>query len=50
MSNEPQPEQSDDDLSTGLPWPKTWNGAYLFVICSFILWIVLLTALGAYAE
>jgi len=30
---------------TGLPWPKTWRGAYLFVIGSFILWLALLIAL-----
>jgi hypothetical protein len=30
---------------TGLPWPTTWKGAYLFVIGSFILWLVLLVAL-----
>ena len=30
---------------TGLPWPKTWNGAYLVVIGSFVLWLGLLIAL-----
>jgi len=30
---------------TGLPWPKTWSGAYLFVIGSFIFWLALLLAL-----
>jgi hypothetical protein len=30
---------------TGLPWPKTWKGTYLFVIGSFILWLILLIAL-----
>lgn len=32
---------------TGLPWPKTWNGAYLLVISSFVLWVVSLIVLGA---
>jgi hypothetical protein len=30
---------------TGLPWPRTWKGVYLFVIGSFVLWVVLLIAL-----
>ena len=36
--------ESDPEL-TGLPWPKTWKGAYLLVIGSFILWFLLLLAL-----
>ena len=36
----------DSELeTTGLPWPTTWKGAYLFVIGSFILWLILLVAL-----
>ena len=31
--------------ATGLPWPRTWPGVYLFVIGSFILWVALLVAL-----
>jgi hypothetical protein len=34
---------------TGLPWPKTWKGAYLFVLGSFILWLGLLVALTEYS-
>jgi hypothetical protein len=30
---------------TGLLWPKTWKGAYLLVIASFILWVALLVAM-----
>jgi hypothetical protein len=37
--------ESDSRGLTGLAWPKTWAGAYLFVIASFILWLGLLTAL-----
>jgi hypothetical protein len=33
----------DDD--TGLPWVRSWNGVYLIVIISFILWVTLLVAL-----
>jgi hypothetical protein len=33
------------DDSTGLPWPRTWKGTYLLVVCSFVLWLVLLFAL-----
>lgn len=36
---------SNESELTGLPWPKTWNGTYRFVIGSFILWLVLLIAL-----
>jgi hypothetical protein len=38
-----------DTEMTGLPWPKTWKGAYLFVIGSFILWLGLLFALTEYS-
>jgi len=31
--------------TTGLPWLKTWDKAYLLVIGSFILWLGLLIAL-----
>jgi hypothetical protein len=34
----------------GLPWPKTWNGAYLVVIGSFILWLGLLIALTEFGS
>ncbi len=39
-----KPSVSESD-TTGLPWPKTWKGTYLFVISSFILWLGLLIAL-----
>jgi hypothetical protein len=35
-----------DDNSTGLPWPMTWRGVYLFVLGSFIVWVVLLATLA----
>lgn len=35
----------DDDADTGLPWFKTWRGVYVFVMGSFVLWVVLLIAL-----
>ena len=31
--------------TTGLPWLRTWKGVYLFVIGSFVLWVLLLLAL-----
>lgn len=31
--------------SSGLPWPKTWRGAYFVVLCTFALWVALLIAL-----
>lgn len=47
MNNNTASDQTTDEtLTTGLPWPKSWNGAYLFVIVTFVFWIVLLVALG----
>jgi hypothetical protein len=34
-----------DDEATGVPWFCTWRGVYVFVFCSFIVWVALLTAL-----
>jgi hypothetical protein len=34
-----------ETAETGLPWPRTWKGVYLFVVGSFILWVALLIAL-----
>jgi hypothetical protein len=34
-----------EDDNTGLPWLPTWNGVYLVVILSFVLWVVLLIVL-----
>ena len=31
--------------STGLPWPRTWTGVYLFVMGCFVMWVVLLVVL-----
>jgi hypothetical protein len=42
--NVQEPNASDNEI-TGLPWPKTWKGAYLLVVGTFILWLVLLEAL-----
>jgi hypothetical protein len=33
------------DASTGLPWPRTWPGVYLFVMSSFVTWVGLLLLL-----
>jgi hypothetical protein len=44
----PQPPDSPDeppDASTGLPWPCTWPGVYLFVMGCFVMWVVLLVVL-----
>jgi hypothetical protein len=35
----------DRDEATGLPGLASWRGVYLFVIGSFILWVLLLLAL-----
>jgi hypothetical protein len=39
-----EPSLTETEL-TGLTWPKTWNGAYLLVICSFVIWLGLLMRL-----
>jgi len=36
---------TDDGDCTGLPWPKSWRGAYIVVLASFALWLALLIAL-----
>jgi hypothetical protein len=35
-----------DDAKTGLPGLRTWKQVYSAVITTFILWVVLLVALG----
>jgi hypothetical protein len=42
--NNPTSPSSDND--TGLPLLPTWRAVYLFVLATFILWVVLLTALS----
>ncbi len=40
-------ELADDppDGSTGLPWPRTWPGVYLFVVGCFVTWVTLMVVL-----
>lgn len=33
------------DYGTGLPWLTTWARAYIFVLCSFVFWTLLLIEL-----
>jgi hypothetical protein len=33
------------DGSTGLPWPRTWPGVYMFVLGCFVAWVALLFVL-----
>jgi hypothetical protein len=44
-----EPSVSESE-TTGLPWPKSWRGAYLFVIGSFVLWVGLLIALTEFSK
>ena len=30
---------------TGLPWPRSWRGVYVFVMVCFATWVALLLAL-----
>ena len=39
------PTTANEEKTTGLPWPKTWSGAYAFVIANFLIWIALLLVL-----
>jgi hypothetical protein len=41
-ATEPSERESE---TTGLPWPQTWKGVYVLVVCAFILWVALLVAL-----
>jgi hypothetical protein len=43
-----QPPAALDEFGeeTGLPWFRTWRSVYLFVLASFVLWLVLLYALS----
>jgi hypothetical protein len=45
VAHPPASGEADMDGSTGLPWPRTWPGLYLFVIGCFALWVVLLVLL-----
>jgi hypothetical protein len=40
----PGPANSGD-CQTGLPLLRTWRGVYLFVLGSFVVWVLLLAAL-----
>ena len=44
----PHSPASDEEAasdSTGLPWPRTWLGLYIFVMCCFVMWVALLVVL-----
>lgn len=46
MSDHPgELAEASHDKTTGLPWPKSWKGAYLLVLSTFVLWVALLIAL-----
>ena len=35
----------ESDGATGLPWPQTWGGVYVFILGCFILFVILLAVL-----
>lgn len=39
----PEDHDHDDSADTGLPWPKSWRGVYLFVAGCFVAYVVVLT-------
>ena len=39
------PENEND---TGLPWPRSWRGVYLFVFGCFVAYVVLLAVFTKY--
>lgn len=45
MNDSKSPPAESDESMTGLPWPKTWSGAYIFVAATFVLWLSLLIML-----
>jgi len=45
MTDKTQLQADPSSELTGLPWPKTWRGIYIFVLCNFVFWLVLLTVL-----
>jgi hypothetical protein len=40
IPDKPEPE---DESSTGLPWPRSWRGAYWFVFGAFVAVVIALT-------
>jgi hypothetical protein len=40
-----RPSAAIDDNDTGLPGFRTWRAVYVFVLASFVLWVVLLLLL-----
>ncbi len=51
MKGTADPEaETNDSNATGLPWPRTWTAAYLFVLASFALWLSLLLLLMEYCR
>ena len=45
LSRSPAAADEPPDSVTGLPWPRTWPGVYLFVLGSFVTWVTLLVVL-----
>lgn len=43
--NDPSQNSTGEAEGTGLPWPRTWKGVYLFVLGCFVLWVALLILL-----
>jgi hypothetical protein len=39
------PGSSPDEKETGLPGFRSWRAVYLFVLATFVVWVVLLAAL-----
>ena len=40
------PPDRTNDEATGLPWPRSWRGVYVFVFVCFLVWIGLLITLS----
>ena len=43
----PGPPGDAGEDTTGLPWPRSWRGVYVFVFGSFLTWVALLVVLKA---
>jgi hypothetical protein len=44
MKDSPEPSAREAE-EPDLPWLRTWKGVYLFVLGSFVLWVMLLIVL-----
>jgi hypothetical protein len=47
-ATEPSARENNETHETGLPWPRTWRGVYIFVFAVFVLVVVALALFSRY--